>query len=64
MILNSIGLSLKKIRKNRLLNDKLEIKINCKEKILFEKYAKVCGLDIDDLVKGLVREEIDKFIKG
>ncbi|MDS0524580.1 hypothetical protein NNC19_02745 [Clostridium sp. SHJSY1] len=64
MIFDSVGLSLRKIRKNRLLNDKIEIKINYNEKILFLKYAKTCGLNIDDLIKGLVREEIDKFIKG
>jgi hypothetical protein len=62
--LNSIGGVLRKIRKDKLLDDKIEIKINGSEKILFEKYAKVRGIEIEDLIKALVRQEIDKFIKG
>ncbi|WP_143315239.1 hypothetical protein [Clostridium sp. HBUAS56017] len=64
MSLNSVGELLRNIRKKRILDDKIEIKINGNEKLLFEKYAKMRGLDMEELIKGLVRCDIDKFIKG
>ncbi|AQM60809.1 MULTISPECIES: DUF6290 family protein [Clostridium] len=46
-----------------ILDDKLEIKINSQEKILFKKYAKLNGTDISKLIRNLMIEEIDNFIK-
>lgn len=46
-----------------ILNDRLEIKINSREKILFKKYAKLNGTDISKLIRNLMIEEIDNFIK-
>lgn len=52
------------MRMNKLLDDKIEVKINSKEKLLFEKYAKIKGIDLEELMLELVRHEIDEFIKG
>lgn len=46
-----------------ILDDILEIKINSQEKILFKKYAKLNGTDISKLIRNLMIEEIDNFIK-
>ncbi|AIY82670.1 MAG: hypothetical protein KIB43_07635 [Clostridium baratii] len=46
-----------------ILDDILEIKINSQEKILFKKYAKLNGTDISKLIRNLLIEEIDNFIK-
>lgn len=46
-----------------ILDDRLEIKINSQEKILFKKYAKLNGTDISKLIRNLMIEEIDNFIK-
>ncbi|BFK81447.1 hypothetical protein I3900191A7_15920 [Clostridium baratii] len=46
-----------------ILDDKLEIKINSQEKILFKKYAKLNDIDISKLIRNLMIEEIDNFIK-
>ncbi|KJU72430.1 DUF6290 family protein [Clostridium baratii] len=46
-----------------ILDDKLEIKINSQEKILFKKYAKLNDTDISKLIRNLMIEEIDNFIK-
>lgn len=64
MVIDTIGKTIKKIRKKQLLDDVIEVKINSKEKILFEKYAEIKEIELDDLIKGLVRKNIDEFIKG
>lgn len=64
MRFGTIGNALRKIRKKQLLDDTIEIKINSKEKILFQKYAEIREIELDDLIKNLVRENIDEFIKG
>lgn len=46
-----------------ILDDILEIKINSREKILFKKYAKLNDTDISKLIRSLMIEEIDNFIK-
>lgn len=46
-----------------ILDDILEIKINSQEKLLFKKYAKLNGTDISKLIRNLMIEEIDNFIK-
>ncbi|MGL4571964.1 MAG: DUF6290 family protein [Clostridium sp.] len=46
-----------------VLNDRLEIRINDKEKILFKKYAKLNGTDLSKLMRKLMMAEIDDFIK-
>lgn len=46
-----------------ILDAILEIKINSQEKILFKKYAKLNGTDISKLIRNLLIEEIDNFIK-
>jgi len=47
-----------------ILNDRLEIRINDEEKVLFKKYAKVRGVDTSSLIRSLVRIDIDKFINN
>ena len=59
-----INKTLGRIRKKQLLDDTIEIRINSKEKVLFQKYAELKGVKLEDLIKTLVRDDIDKFIKG
>lgn len=54
---------LSKNTREDILDDILEIKINSQEKILFKKYAKLNGTDISKLIRNLMIEEIDNFIK-
>lgn len=64
MRFGTIGDTLRRLRKKQLLDDTIEIKINSKEKVLFQKYAEIKEIELDDLIKNLVREDIDEFIKG
>ncbi|MBE6046856.1 MAG: hypothetical protein E7213_00320 [Clostridium sp.] len=64
MVIECINKTLGRIRKKQLLDDTIEIRINSKEKVLFQKYAELQGLKLEDLIKTLVRDDIDKFIKG
>ena len=64
MLTYSISNILKKVRKEELLDDNIKVRINSKEKLLFKKYAKIRGLDVVDMIKALVRKDIDEFIKG
>ena len=63
MRFGTIGDTLRRLRKKQLLDDTIEIKINSKEKVLFQKYAEIKEIELDDLIKNLVREDIDEFIK-
>lgn len=64
MVMECINKTLGRIRKKQLLDDTIEIRINSKEKVLFQKYAELKGVKLEDLIKTLVRDDIDKFIKG
>ncbi|MBE6051476.1 MAG: hypothetical protein E7214_12720 [Clostridium sp.] len=64
MLACSISGILKKVRKEELLDENIKIRINSKEKVLFEKYAKIRGLKLEEMIKALVRKDIDDFIKG
>ncbi len=64
MLTYSISNILKKVRKEELLDDNIKVRINSKEKLLFKKYAKIRGLEVEDMIKALVRKDIDEFIKG
>lgn len=64
MVMECINKTLGRIRKKQLLDDTIEIRINSKEKVLFQKYAELKGIKLEDLIKTLVRDDIDKFIKG
>lgn len=64
MLTYSISNILKKVRKEELLDDDIKVRINSKEKLLFKKYAKIRGLEVEDMIKALVRKDIDEFIKG
>lgn len=64
MVMDSINKTLGKMRKKQLLDDTISIRINSKEKVLFEKYAEMKEIELEDLIKTLVRKDIDEFIKG
>ena len=63
MLTYSISNILKKVRKEELLDDNIKVRINSKEKLLFKKYAKIRGLEVEDMIKALVTKDIDEFIK-
>ena len=62
--MDTINKTLGRIRKKQLLDDTIVVRINSKEKVLFEKYAEMKDVALEDLIKGLVRDNIDEFIKG
>ncbi len=64
MVMDTINKTLGRIRKKQLLDDTIVVRINSKEKVLFEKYAEMKDVALEDLIKGLVRDNIDEFIKG
>ena len=64
MVMECINKTLGRIRKKQLLDDTIEIRIKSKEKVLFQRYAEIKGFKLEDLIKTLVRDDIDKFIKG
>ena len=64
MVMDAINKTLGRIRKKQLLDDTIVVRINSKEKVLFEKYAEMKDVALEDLIKGLVRDNIDEFIKG
>lgn len=47
-----------------ILDARLEIRINSQEKILFKKYAKLNGTDLSKLMRKVMMNEIDGFIKA
>lgn len=47
-----------------ILDARMEIRLNSKEKILIEKYCRLRGTDKSKLIRRLLMKEIDTFIKS
>lgn len=49
---------------NITLDDRIEFRINSKEKILIVKYCELIGIDRSEFLRSLAIKEIDKFINN
>ena len=58
------GLFRKSEEENILLNDRIEFRINRKEKVLIKKYCELRKLDKSKLLRDLAMKEIDQFINN
>ncbi|MGL5330990.1 MAG: DUF6290 family protein [Peptostreptococcaceae bacterium] len=47
-----------------ILDSRMEIRLNSKEKILVDKYCKLRNTDKSKLVRKLLMQEIDSFIRN
>lgn len=51
-------------KKELILDDRIEFRVNKKEKILIKKYCDLKRVTTSDFFRTLAMKEIDKFIKG
>lgn len=50
-------------KKEIILDDRIEFRVNKKEKILIKKYCDLKRITTSDFFRNLAMKEIDKFIK-
>lgn len=64
-ILDVLRILFKKVEEENItLDDRIEFRINSKEKVLIVKYCELIGIDRSEFLRGLAIKEIDKFINN